>query len=166
MVAVTRAHADVDALVDQILAASSHFPEVTVRSRRRLGAAARSGRLLVAREHDALAGWVLAEPCGRDVNELGLLVVLPGFRDGRAVRELTAAAVSLRRWSVVVTMDERFARWIVADWGFVRTGLGAVTRKTRGMFLLRRLTPSRLRVALSRVNGGAPIYAIRDGGAV
>ena len=163
MVAITRQHADTDAIVEQIIAASAQFPEVTVRSRRGLRAAARGGRLLVAHEHDALAGWVLAEPCGRDVNELGLLVVLPGFRDGSAVRELTSAAVSLRRWSVVVTMDERFARWIVADWGFVRTNLGAATRKSRGMFLWRRLTPSRLRTALSRVSGGDPIYLIRDG---
>lgn len=166
MVAITRTHADADAIVEQILAASAQFPEVTVRSRRRLRAAARGGRLFVARMDDALAGWVLAEPCGRDVNELGLLVVLPGFRDGSTVRELTSAAVSLRRWSVVVTMDERFARWIIADWGFVRTNVRAVTRKTRGMFLLRRLAPSRLRAALSRVSHGDPIYVIRDGGAV
>lgn len=165
MVAITHQHADVAAVVEQILGASAQFPEVTLRSRRGLLAAARNGRLFVARQDDALAGWVLAEPCGRDVNELGLLVVLPGFRDGSAVRELTSAAVSLRRWSVVVTMDERFARWITADWGFARTSLGAVTRKSRGMFLLRRLTPARLRTALSRVSGGHPIYLIRDGDA-
>lgn len=163
MVAITREHADVGAVVDQILTASAQFPEVTGRSRRALLAAARNGRLLVAQRDHAVAGWVLAEPCGRGVNELGLLVVLPGFRDGSVVRELTSAAVSLRRWSVVVTMDERFARWVGDDWGFVRTNLLGVTRKSRGMFLLRRLTPGRLRTALSRVNGGDPIYLIRDG---
>lgn len=145
--------------------ASAQFPEVTVRSRRGLLAAARSGRLLVAHRDHAVAGWVLAEPCGPDVNELGLLVVLPAFRDGATVRELTGAAVSLRRWSVVVTMDERFARWITTDWGFVRTDLRGATLKSRGMFLLRRLTPARLRAALSRVSGGQPIYLIRDGDA-
>lgn len=156
-------HTDAATVVEQILAACAQFPEVTVRSRRSLFGAARSGRLLVAYRDRALAGWVLAEPCGPGVNELGLLVVLPGFRDGEVVRELTRAAVSLRRWSVVVTMDQRFARWIIADWGFVGTSLRTLTVKSRGMFVLRRLAPSRLRTALSRVSGGTPIYLIRDG---
>lgn len=163
MVAVSVQHADVNAVVERIIAASARVPEVTLRSRGRLLAAARNRRLLVAQSADAVAGWALAEPCGPGVNELGLLVVLPGFRDGDALRELTAVGVGLRRWSVVVTMDERFARWLVADWGFVRTGLRGITLKTRGMFLLRRLAPSRLRAALARVKGGSPIYLIRDG---
>lgn len=145
------------------MAAAAEYDQVTVRSRRALRAAARRGRLLVAYRADALAGWALAEPCGRGVNELGFLVVLPGFRDGVALRELTAAAVGLRRWSVVVTMDERFARWVIDEWGFVRTSLGGVTCRSRGMFVLRRLAPSRLRTALSRVSAGSPIYLIRDG---
>ena len=162
MVAVTVQHAHAHAVVEQILAASAQIPEVTVRSRRGLRSAAREQRLLVAYRDDAVAGWALAEPCGREVNELGLLVVLPGFRDGAALRELTSAGVSLRRWSVVVTMDQRFARWLISDWGFVRTGLRGMIAKSRGMFLLRRISPGRLWTAVSRVSGGTPIYLIRD----
>lgn len=164
MVAVTSTHADPDALVDAILEVQAADPAVAPRSRSWLQRAASKGLVLAAYEDGELAGWALSEPCTRTTTELGGLYVLPRHRDGLAVRALTRAGLALTPRSVVVTMDGRFARWLLSDWGFRETTLTGIVRASRGMFLARRLAPWRLRAAVSHVRSAKPRYLVREGG--
>lgn len=152
-----------DAIVEAIVAAQRTTRAVAPRSRRALHRAASRGLLIAAHSSEALIGWVIAEPSGPCVVELGSLYVLPERRDGLAVRELTALGTALSGTSVVVTMDARFARWLQREWGFAQSSLWGVTRVTRGMFIIRRLAPWRLVAALRHVASGSPHYLVRRG---
>jgi hypothetical protein len=164
-------------VVEAILAAQRSDPAVAPRSRAWLMRAARRGCIIAAYDaathdaapHDAaphdtasLVGWVLSEPCTPHTTELGGLYVLPGSRDGEVVRELTRAGLALRPRSLVVTMDPRFAQWLLADWDFTEITLPGMVRASRGMFLVRRLSPWRMRAALGHVRTGQPRYLIRE----
>lgn len=162
MVAVTSTHADPGALVEAILAVQAADAAVAPRSRAWLQRAARKGLVLAAYDDGELAGWALSEPCTRTTTELGGLYVLPGHRDGLVVRALTRAGLALTPRSVVVTMDGRFARWLLADWGFRETTLAGIVQASRGVFLIRRLAPWRLRAAVGHVRAAKPRYLIRD----
>lgn len=126
---------------------------VAPRSRRTLNRAARQGRLLCAERDGELAGWVLVEPCRPGTVELGGMYVLPRHRQGDVFRTLTAAALSLHPRALVVTMDARFAAWLVREHGFTRSSLWGLTLASWGMFLWRRVAPWRLRAALAHVRG-------------
>lgn len=126
---------------------------VAPRSRRALSRAAREGRLLAAERDGELAGWVLVEPCVPGTVELGGMYVLPRHRQGEVFRALTAAALSLHPRALVVTMDARFAAWLVREHGFTRSSLWGLTLASWGMFLWRRVAPWRLRAALAHVRG-------------
>ncbi len=162
MVAVTATHANPGALIDAIIAVQAADATVAPRSRRWLERAVGKGLVLAAHVDGELAGWALSEPCTRTTTELGGLYVVPAHRDGLVVRELTRAGLALTPRSVVVTMDGRFARWLLADWGFRETTLGGMVRASRGMFLVRRLAPWRLRAAVGHVRAAQPRYLVRD----
>ena len=155
--------ADVEAVVDAIVAAQRTTQAVAPRSRRALRRAATHGRLMVAHRGEELIGWAIAEPSGRGVVELGSLYVVPDSRDGRAVRELTALGTALSGTAVVVTMDPRFALWLRREWDFEPSTLWRVVLLTRGAFLARRLAPRRLVAALRHVTAGSPQYLVRHG---
>ena len=151
----------VDAIVDAIVRAQRSTTSIAPRSRRALHKAADRGLLIAAHRGGVLVGWAIAEPSGAGVVELGSLFVLPGVRDGYAVRELTALGTALSGTCVVVTMDARLARWLRREWDFAPSTLWEVIKVTRGTFLVRRLAPWRLVAALRHVATGSPHYLIR-----
>jgi hypothetical protein len=160
---ITTDHPDAKSLVATILAAQQADATVAPRSRRALTRAAGSGRLVAAYDHAGTpVGWVLSEPCTPRTTELGAMYVLPGHRDGKAFRELTTYALAMRPKSIVVTMDGRFAQWLLDEWHLTETTLWGVTRASAGVFLVRRLAPWRLRAALGHVKQATPRYLILE----
>ncbi len=107
-------------------------------------------------------GWVIAEPCTPRTTELGGMFVLAEHRDGNAFRQITAYALAMQPRSIVVTMDSRFAAWLLRTWDFTETTLWGVTRASAGVFLWRRLSPWRLRAALRHVANAKPRYLILE----
>lgn len=162
-ITVTTDHARPAILVDAIMAAQQADASVAPRSRRALARGARTGRLVVAYDSEGQpVGWVLSEPCTARTTEWGAMYVVAQYRDGRAFRQLTAYALAMRPRSIVVTMDQRFADWLLREWNFTESSLWGVTAASAGVFLWRRMAPWRLVAALRHVAGSAPRYLILE----
>lgn len=148
-------------IADAVLERAASAPEITARPRAVLLRALRHGRLVVAHDGDAVAGWFLSEPCGRGVHELGFLFVDPAVRGDGVLLDLLDTALAIEPRAVSVTFRPDFARWLIRAKGFRRVPLTTVTRVSRGRFLLRRLAPGRLGVALRRTSAGEAWYLVR-----
>ena len=135
-------------------------PEITARPRAVLLRALRHDRLVVAHVGDEVVGWFLSEPCGRGVHELGFLFVDPSVRGDGVLLDLLDCAMAIEPRAVSVTFRPDFARWLIAARGFRRVPLATANRVSRGWFLLRRLAPARLGVALRRTSDGEAWYLV------
>jgi len=143
-----------------VLARAASSPEITPRPRAELLRALRHDRLVVAHDGDRVVGWFLSEPCGRGVHELGFLFVDPSARGDGVLLALLDQALAIEPRAVSVTFRPDFARWLIRARGFRRVTLATVTRASRGRFLLRRLAPGRLGIALRRTSGGEAWYLV------
>ena len=160
---ISTVHPDPARLVSTILATQLTDAAVAPRSRRSLERAAKAGRIVAAYGPDeSLVGWVLSEPCIPGTTELGAMYVLPQHRDGKAFRQLTTMALGLRPRSIVVTMDGRFAQWLLNEWQFRESTLWGVAKASWGVFVLRRLSPRRLRAAFVHVRDAKPRYLVLE----
>lgn len=153
-------------LLEVLARAGEDARAVAPRSRRAWLRAARHGRLLLAQVNGQDAAWVVQEPCGGGVVEWGGLYVMPAFRQGAVMREITRVALSLAPCSVVVTMDARFATYLVQRHGAAEVSLARAAGVSHGMVLMRRLAPGRWRAALAHLGqahrDGAPVrYLVR-----
>jgi len=98
------------------------------------------------------------------VQELGFLYVDRSVRKEGVLSEVLDLGLRLAPCSVAVTFREDFAQFLVRERGFRAATLAELIRVSRGWFLLRRLTPTRLATALRRTSRKTPYFLIYPGG--
>lgn len=148
------------AVVAQIRAIAATEPLLSPRGAARLLRAIRAGRLAVARVDGDVVGWFLAEGGRRTVPELGFLFVAAPYRNGDVFRRLLELLLVDSPIAVAVTFQPGFAVWLTRSFGFRRSTLAEVNRLTRGAFVRRRLTPTRLLAVARHTSAAAPIYLV------
>jgi hypothetical protein len=165
MVAITRTvpRAERAAVAATIVRLASGEPTITVRSARVLRRALRDERLIVAREGARVVGWFLAEPCGGQVQELGFLFVDRTVRNQGVLAEMLDLGLRLRPRSVAVTFRADLAQFLIREKGFRASTLAELIRVSHGWFLLRRLTLTRLAIALRRTSQKTAYFLLYPG---
>ena len=147
-----------EGLAAEIRSIARAHPEVSERSARQLRRALRADRLAVATDDGHVVGWFLSESGMGGAHELGYLFVESSFRTGEVFDRMLAQLLEIERRAVAVTFRPGLADWLERSYGFERASLGSVIALSRGTFLMRRLSPVRLRAVARHTSEATPIY--------
>lgn len=151
----------VESLVMDIAATALSEPGLTPRPIAEISAAAARGDLVVLHDDNVVAGWGVRETLRPGLKEIGLLYVKPTFRSPSAfmllARELAAAPDAL----VLATYEPALVRLAITEFEFGPATLGQVVAKSRGQFLVKRLSRDSRRAVRDHTRNAKPLFAIR-----
>lgn len=154
--------ASVDDVVSEIMETASTEPGLTPRPFAELRAAATRGDIVVLRHDGDLIGWALREVLRPGLLEIGLMYVKPAHRSPTAFIRLARALADVPEALVLATYDPAMVRLAVREFGFRETTLRQVIAKSRGRFLLKRLSAPSRRAVRDHTRVARPLFAIRE----
>lgn len=149
-------------VIEQIQTLAKDEPSLSLRPLGQLRRALAEGRLAVALNGDRVVGWFLSEQGRCGAPELGFLYVMRGYRDGALFRRMLDLLLTDDLPTVAVTFQPGFAQWAQRTFGFRESTLGEVIWLTRGAFLTRRMTLSRIRAVRAHTSKARPLYLVRE----
>jgi GNAT superfamily N-acetyltransferase len=98
--------------------------------------------IAVARDGDAIVGWLVSEHLGRNVYELGAAFVLPTYRRKGILGRLIDALTRDDATYVAALFSLQLSRYLCEHKNFSETTLMNIVRVSRGKFVTKRLSQS------------------------
>ena len=135
--------------------------DITPRKLEILQTLASHGKIAVAFDGTAPVGWLIAEPLGSSIEELGMAYVLPAYRRQAVLKKLIEALEDRTKTQVFATYAPEIITYMKTNYGFSESNLAAIGRATKGRFLTKRLSPRVLRSIGGRLKSKPVYYALR-----
>lgn len=137
-------------------------PALTPRPFEDLRAAASRGNVVVLRHDGGLIGWGVREVLRPGLTEIGMMFIKPAFRTPAAFIRLARELANVPEALILATYDSALVRLAVLEFGFREASLGQVIVRSRGRFLVKRLSAESRRAVREHTRTARPLCAIRE----
>ncbi len=150
------------AVLQSIAQITSDTPALTPRSYTRLKKLASLGLVAVAFDSKKVIGWLIAEPLRKNVYELGMAYVHPAYRRSGILKKLIQRLIEKDATQLFATYQPEILSYMMKEHGFSRTTLPGIVLKSKGTFLLKRLSPTIIGKIMRRTAKQKVHYGIRS----
>lgn len=148
-------------VIGAIVKVAKTSPDITPRSHKTLQTLAKRGKIAVAFDGKKTVGWLIAEPLGTSIEELGMAYVLTDYRRKDILKRLIEILEDRCQTQVFATYIPEIVTHMKTVHGFEKSTLAGVTLATKGRFLTKRLSPKVIKSIGSRLNKAPAYYALR-----
>jgi len=149
--------ADLSDVLAEIARFAATEPALTPRPIEDLRAAASRGNIVVLRH-----GWAVREVLRPGLAEIGMMYIKPAFRTPAAFIRLARELTNVPEALILATYDSALLRLAVLEFGFREASLGQVIMRSRGRFLVKRLSAESRRAVREHTRTARPLCAIRE----
>lgn len=149
-------------IAEQIFNTTRTVPTLTPRPLGRLKSLMSRGGVAIAMDGDNPVGWLVAAPYSKNIQEIGMAYVDPGYRRQAILEQLLGVTIDQQVTTIAVVYDDWLAQLLIEHYQFGRSSLRQFVLATHGKFVLSRATNLRAAVAVvSHVRRRQPIYLLR-----